>query len=231
MKRYLQACYKNLIDLDTWKMIGQAERAVPYEIQVPFYLWTYPELSGHKYADGMCLRTHTIELNDLSVKFRGHYMQAVVTFIDTAEGCVREIKINTDIETVRHATLTGHIERTYGVDYVIDGITGVSNIRTDFHGIAFSQMPGLGVIDIPKYANADFSYGIYNLPYTIYRGDSQLRTNRYVLLCGSWAVVLHDDFTFCALVLLEAAMPRKLYLHKVLYSTDRTFIKELMLAR
>lgn len=231
MKYYLQACYKNLIDVETWKMIGQAERETPYDVQVPFYLWSFPELSVHKYVDGYHRRTYTIELNDLSVKFRGSYMQAFVTFIDTVDNQVREIKITTDIETISHATMTGHIDRTYGADYEIEGIAGISHIRTDFHGVAFNQMPGLGVNDIPKYANADFSYGIHNLPYTIYRGDSQLRTNHYALLCGSWAVILHDDFTFCALVLLEAAMPRKLYIHKVLYTSDRTFVKEFTLAR
>lgn len=242
---YIQCSSQWFMDKDICKLVSEAKRVTPYEADIPWYLWKYGDAWEHKIGAGfervngelqttfsVMRKTHTVTLNALSIEFTQEYKHANIRFFDKIKGLPVKLELDANPDTVLTAKNGRKYREILGIGYQIknDGVAqqyycGFDKTKKD----AFRFIGGLGKHEGASIAGRRFSYGLTPVPYTVKYMGRELGGNSFAMMCGPWAILLDDDYSFDALVFLKSAKAWDLEVERFVYTTNTYIIKVMTL--
>lgn len=224
---YLVATKQSLLNKETFKFVKYHPDA-GLDIQRPFYMYedrvTYP--SNEK-------RTTVVELNKLWIAFsnadRWYWGDSSADIMFTDKNRLSHA-IRLDVQ---HNTTPNDVTIYWRVE--MEGKGGKTEqgqmvLGKPFQGeIAFQYIPGLGRQYTAEMKDNKLHYGVRQHQYGITYQGRTLRGACYAMLCGMWAVLLDDDMSFDALVMLNKAQSGSLGIERILYTDNPYLLKMKML--
>lgn len=247
MKKYLQANRAYLLDYDTFKFVPKYDCIKPYDISVPFYIWDYWEKDVKRVRTGFarvngkirntiskCSRVFHVKLNDLTIHFAEGYKAACIKFTDAKTGRPSSIAITAKPRVLTHSDLISFTHMV-GVDYKFSVDCGPDKIVYSKLGSCIWSSPNFRQVEYLGYdmneaiGSERFSYGIRQTPYEVRHNMEKFYPAKYVMLCGTWAILLDDDLRFETLVALNGVTSTMLDVSSFLYTTNRRIAKMMIL--
>lgn len=249
MKKYLQTSNRHYLDTETWKIIKQGQLVKPFEMVVPFWYWHFKEATERcvrgmpKIIDGkpkipvsLFRKQHTVELNDLSVQFGDDFTHVLIKFFNVKRDRLSSIELATKL---RWKWLPHLSTRSFlgGVDYkcVLDDETP-AKIETKFYQTLlsapnFCSIPNLSLDEKNSDEREMLYYGILPWQMDVKYKETWLNGQSWALLCGTWAILLSDDFKFDSLVALSGATCTTLVAERFLFTVNSYIRRMIFLAR
>ena len=224
MQRYIQTAYWWLLDPKTWKFIEWGRQITPCRVDTPFYLWNHGSAKGSRVSDGKreWYRIKTIQLNGFKVKMESSYKRGEIMLGNGMQfivGCYPKRRHNYN----GSVTVIGC---DFSVSFDKEPIVFTSMYDAEY---SFVHVTELGQVAEDGRIRDSFSYGLLPSRYVIcYRGR-QMRLERYVLVCGSWAVLLTDDMQFETLCALGGMTNSVLNINRVIYTLNPYIVKAMTL--
>lgn len=224
MNSYLQVTNKHLLDYKTWKFIYKGKAVKPFEVEVPFYLWDFKETTEHRVAFSKPIsrftKVYSIHLKDLMIHFQlyGYKMLVEIKFVDPKSGSWRTmtLRVEPELNEVINPVTEYLCNR---VDYQLHTGDGVISHHTRF-GSSFHTIEGLGNKDMYPIQNNSFGYGLKEKQFNVEYQGRKLGGKSYVYICGSWGILLSDDFSFDSLVLFTGLVNGTVGVERVLYTIN-----------
>ena len=233
------------VNLDTFEFLPVAELdriGRDSHIWMPWYLWEYApdarrvskrkevEVDGKRWFMHLDFEySDCIRLNRLVVRVSDNKRVAHIEFYDKVQG--RWVKY-TCVNRPYIGPISGrghHKPQTVGVEYTLT-VNGESkhydchfdnsnwmwpNFRI-INSFAIHRSEGMGSI---------FMYGVSDRQWEIcYRGK-KLNGSSYIVLCGTWGILLDDDLSFDSLVYLNGAAQDMLDVQEFAYTVNPYVMK------
>lgn len=227
-----------MLNLDTWELCYIDNKKSNCEIIVPWYFWrhgaavTMKELPDKVFL----LKRSTLDFHDLQIKFLPNYRDVKVRFKDTVTQQQRLIEVSVNIEEeVRFRNGNRREYELKGFEYTMKSHDFEKQWRQDVdvrdHYRDFSKVMMLGMHSEGHPNGADLNYGVDGRQFTVSCNGRTLSGTTYVMLCGSWAILLSDDFKFDALVTIKSLKSYVLDVDKFIYSNNPYITKMMFLMR
>lgn len=229
MNVYVQANEKYIVDYDTKKLIPKSKAVKPFEVQVPFYLWSYKESVEHRVPFTRPISSFTksnyVNLGMLSINFRqyGSRLQCDIKFPDERVGAWKTLILAVEQRLVANEgpTSTFNCNR---VDYQLHSDEGVVSCHTKF-GSSFHKIDNLGKKDLYPIVNNEFGFGIPEKQVTVEYQGKRLNGRSMVFICGSWGILLSDDLKLDSLVTFTGMVNGQVGVDKFLYTINPYIVK------
>lgn len=214
------------------------------EIDVPPVLWKFYEEDSHQTTVwrkdlGGRLKQHitvyhkseSFWLKDLRVVLMDEYKHAQLEFKDHHLGRITKILLTTSTAAGRlgkginsqvikvgvyYSLQVNEEARRLGEHRFKDVSWGFPNFRRIENFALFEQ----------NMSNNQLSFGLTDATYEVCYRDRLLDGRSLALLVGPWGILLGDDFSFDALVLLNGAKPGMLDIGEILYTTNPYLVKQ-----
>lgn len=228
--RYLQANTSWFIDYESFEFVSKMMCRGPFEVNVPFYLWSYgnqpiiqTDLGPDPYS--IFQKTSGVELNRLQIRFRESHRYVDVWFFDKTKSEYVEL----DLSCILHRGVHNQSE-IVGVDYhIIFGnkiIKPITRFCPTFGIPKFPLIKELGNCNVNEAESFDvLSFGISRWRYcVVYKGHA-LKDTWLAFVCGTWAILLTDKLEFDSLVLLSRAVDGELGVDQIIYSVNPYIVK------
>lgn len=237
----------NYLDLQTGKIITASERRPPYTTKIPNYFWSddiKEKVSiGFEMKNGNLVDTYSINSKVNQFELRGirvtlhDNLNTTITFYDNRKKTRHEIYIKENCMFSQMSLRGGKTGKLLmGVDYVM---TFDSQQSATFRTM-FSDREAIKPIgylaqhtleEMPKNNTLTFSYGLTCKPYNIVYNNRKLEGNCYAFIYGSWAILLQDNLSFDALVLLKGCNSETLTVDRFIYTTNVYLTKIVVLTK
>ena len=242
---YLLANAQYMLDTDCWEFVKIDKTSQPMELEVPYYFYNYAK-SVFVYQ-GWLWKTYMVSLNNLSIEFvkldrpqEEHpifgYYNAILKFFVKGEWQTWTIVVSPSYGNINYNNLKATELRRVYYD-VFKDMVEVKTCVTDFFGTAdenlprFHQIRSLALVRPNASAAKDRPcYGIHRKPWSVFYKGKELNGKSYAMLCGTWAILLGDDFSFDSIVTLDGVEDGKLSVDRVIYSINPYIVKIVMLA-
>lgn len=239
-----QTCVLNLADYSFIEESFLTGRAKEQEVHVPPALWQFDDKESHcvnrwyKAVNGKTQRTtikyvysKAIRFRHMAIEFVDLYKRVNIKFTDPKTGLLIYIQLSISPYKGRVGVGLTSANRTLGA-YCLAKINGDFLEHTyRFEAVGRGHPNFRSIIDFAEfehnYGDNHFMLGLSQNPYDVYYKSKLLNGQSYALLCGNWAVILGDDFTFDSLCYLDGADENKLYVNKFVYSVN-TYILKIM---
>lgn len=242
---YLLANTRYVIDTSTWQFVYSLEGFGPCAVDIPYYFWEHAK-SILKHPDNVLKRTQLIALNNLDVEFTALWRQkgdmaifdyhtVRLSFIHGGKQETWYLNVNPVFGNTSYSRMTDTQLR--GVDYEFwRGDGERQKARSDFFDI--EDRPIFERISTLSWVRPSISsvrscphFGISHDKYLVWYRSKQLRGSCYALLCGTWAILLDDDFSFDSLVSLKSASDGRLYIDQIMATVNPYVVKIKTLVR
>lgn len=236
---YLQANKFWLIDRATWQFVDAMENLPPRSrTDVPFYLW-----ERLKDWTGIRAKVYRLELNGFSVHwthFEGQPPPHNFYDYHTASIHIQGSPILSFVVNPSYGNIDfRHIHDTElrCIYYSFwKGTSDHKEFRSDFFNLDYEDVPHykpvstLGWMRTKAPSAKDMLYfGIRYEPFSIFYKNRKLNGKSLALLCGTYAILLGDDFSFDSLVSLKTVSEQHLELDKVAYTVNPYLLKTVVL--
>lgn len=252
MKHYVQLSSQHYKDKDTGKIIVDSKRGHPFETEIPHYFWKdsikehivtglelkngqlQNEYSSNKLCHDFTLNGIRIAFRDTDLEKRSWISNTDIVFYDNRKKERHSVQIVTDPELTLTQGRSKYLKLcSTSTQITFDGAKGYFVSRFDSSD-NLKQL-GIGYLAQTRIGK-DSDYQVYNYglrlaPYNIsYRGRD-LEGSCYAYIYGNWALLLQDNLSFDALVLLKGWNHEKLVIDKFIYTSNVYLIKVLSLWR
>lgn len=235
--KYVQASKSLLIDTERWAFVGVPNRTKPANIDVPFYLWSYPESSKHfevfDVHEKPCVfsMTSQVRLNELTVKFHQAHNKACVQFQDGNRW--HKISLKSSLWS-KWDPKNGNLPS--GVNYKIAVGDEEKEYRSTFLTfeeacLRFWPLSGMDIRHPLGNEIDNFCLGIPERKFEIMYKGKLLSGQRRVLLCGHWGILLSDDFKFDTMVLFSGVDSTRITIDSIVYTVNCKDVKASVLWR
>lgn len=237
---YLFASKRFLIDKSTHQFIPITRKLSSLEIDIPFYFWESAR-SLLRNRTHLLHRTHRIQLNGCSVEFTKFMCKGEMPLLDSHSALIKyssgqttesyHMNVKPTFGNINYIDMNDTQLRC--VDYVIwKDMGSVPDFSSDFFGTPTSALPrfnclyDMGYVKTQYNAVSDmFFYGLSDQQYQVcYRGK-KLNGKSYVMMCGTWGVLLGDDLSFDSIVSFCGVEDGCLYIDNILHTINPYIIK------
>ena len=244
-QNYEMLSERHYLDLNTGKVVTKSERHNPNITHIPFYFWGEDTptkvVTGLGMENGNLVDTFSyqnyitvLKLYGMQIILRNMY-DASITFYDT----VNKVHHDLDVKVKpyhSHLRLRGGdtgtkvdkvlYELTFDKSNTASFVTDLSD-RESFKPIAF--LAHLTSEKMPKTNTIMFSYGLAYKPYTVESKGRTLDGSCYAFVYGCCAILLKDNDSFDAFVLLKGCNSDKLIVDKFIYTNNVYIVKVITL--
>ena len=248
---YLLASKSCMVDLATGRMIRLTEKTAPEQIIVPCYFFKKAASRGMmllkdafegapKY-NSIAIYSECVDLPGMTLQFvgssgYGKCTQSYLKFQDTLTHSLSELHMTLSLNNAFVVNSAGHrLPRLGGVCYDMFFNGHSANITVNFNPVAFNvprfkrlSNLGRGMFEI---GIDEFFLGLRKKKFKIICRGNDTGVERYALMLGPWAIVLSDELTLEAIVLLSGVDTQTLYVDRFIYNMNGAFVKYAMLAR
>lgn len=213
--RFIHLSTLHILDVQDCRFYSLIEKRPAGLVATPAIYSEYADSEGHK-------RVSSIELKDLSVKLSRSYKNAAFSFYDRAKDkkhdvTVRVVPCKGILAGVRNALV-------FNYSFIIDG--NPVNHQSQVRDIgAFSGVYGISRIHMLSGYQESLSYGVPPTQLSVSYKDRPFGGKCYALVCGTWGILLGDDFSFDALVTFSGYNNKHLDVDRVVYTTN-TYISK-----
>lgn len=244
--KYLKLANKYYLDLDTNKIITESCRKAPYLIEYPWYFgcsYNNESVGGFTRDDeGNLVSTYNQNMlvNSLKLPFlrisKFGNGDIELEFLETRVKERHIIRINEFLDRVyvRYGN-NKHMERVTNITYTIsfDGKSSEFIVVPNNYIMApiGYLIQGSPEPQVPQSRKLIFNKGLRSKPFNIRYNEKALKGTCNAFVYNCWAILLKDDLSFDALVLLNAYNKDTLSVAKFIYTTNPYIIKFIMLNR
>lgn len=228
MRYYLQADKSTVIDTQSYEFIPMFIKERPFEMEIPFYLWSAPEPHARVIGESVMTKTQRLTLHNLQIDLSLSYRKASLEFLDSMKGRWETVLLSS-FPTASHQGTPN--EHATGVDHSIAAGGVVRKYRVDFNWSAskFKPIADFDSQGIAQYKTANFSFGISPEQFKVVYCGKELSGESYAFVCGPWAVLLTDDLSFDALALLDGAETGRLHVARFAYAANPYIVRAMTL--
>lgn len=240
---YMMASIRYLVDLETYKLVHFTSSLEPDLVHIPLYFLRYSDHVSLRRIFQAASGENTVKLNKIEVEFfqigektaNFGFDRHIVSlkFFDRIRGTDigMDIQISPYFGGLATARPSATEVRAIGYDVEMDG--KVERFRTDFSPMdsgIFQSMDTLARANTYYPSVKDkFYYGLSHHHYRVQYRNKKLHGSCFALLCGTWAILLDDDLSLDAIVLLKGASQELLIVDRFIYVASRYIIKFLTL--
>lgn len=251
--KYIQLCKNGYLDCRDYQFVPEEKRIRAWNVDVPFYLWTFNEPDIHKdvygvgFNNGRMMNTcsfwrklYELELNKLEIKFGRGYIPSTIQFINPKTNEWETLELLATSDTSGFA-FGDESKMLTGIDFRLE-VAGNGPVTTHVQldegrmhhnmfgqkedvAVIFNRIVSLGCQEAPKYSNHQFSYGVRSLKYAVMYHKQKLEDLYLALVAGPWAILLNDDFSFNTLCYLRGISANTLFVEKFAYTVSTKILK------
>lgn len=240
---HLLASLENLIDLETYQFVPIKDAKGLDVVYVPLYFSRYSaEYALHsiyRYASP----NHNVKLNGIEIEFTCldkaakpfgfSKHKANIKFYDSSKKCDVSCELQVKPYFGSPVYPLEESEKLAGVDYTLKTFDRKSKMSVDlpypdekrFHAVDSLAR----VYPLYPYIKDTFNFGVSSKQFEVEYRDIKLGGTCYAMLCGTWAILLDDDLSFDALVLLNGISGGVLRVEHFLYVASPYITKFLFL--
>lgn len=229
--RYLLADHEYALDREEWKFVHPCDLGV-VNIAVPEYLWNIVPNPYIKLADNSemkCVSAFSLNKLDFYIPFDNKFYtvsdKIEMRFYDRIQDMWLSAKVDArlDVRVSRN--------KIKGVAYHIE----LDSERYDFTVACDNESfrhraKDIGGGRISKYSNDMFPFGIWHRPFQVEYKGHPIGCS-YVMLLGTYAVLLSESFGFDSLVIMKGLRRGVLDIERVIHTTGTKMAKAIMLIK
>lgn len=238
---------QHYMDKDTHKLLTKSERVNPNNTYIPSFLWQSdinPKLvTGFTMKNGKLINTfsnnietNVIELYGIRITFHSEF-DANISFYDNRKRRRHNISIKS---TPNFVARTINRNRTDKLLVYVDFEMTFDNVSNVFRSyldslttrVLFRPIGYLGqrcVESTTKNNMLFFSYGMLNNDFKVEYLGRELEGSCYVFMFGLWAIILQDNLSFDALVLIKGCDRNKIIIDRFIFTSNVYLIKVISL--
>ena len=239
---YTQASSQYLLDRSTWNFVPYDNMARPCEVDIPGYLWWFPKELGNKVANekgamlaeqrSMLTKRQTVKLNRLDIKMMRNDSLVTVDYFDLKSARFVKIIVDYCYSLANKKHQGQNVKSVIGINYHISVNEKERSefTQTDPYYMRECEFRYVSYLGHKEVGGQRLSFGLSNQPYSVVFKGKILDGHSYAWLCGTWGILLGDDFTFDSLILLKGVESHALFVDKVIHTVNPYVVKVMMLA-
>lgn len=234
---HLIASKTHLLNMETWKFVKASSIANPGVVLAPRYMVVGP-YERVPYVSSYSTPTDTISLNDVNITFSDsawmheNAWKAVISYGYAKNGYATRMSLAVEPH-FREPRFGNSAARAIGFTFTdVDGSSEVSSYGVGMPawvGTPFEHIVSLVDYRLSVSSEDKFCFGLRHIPYGCTYKGRQLSGKCFAFLAGAWAVLLADDMSFDALVLIKGATRESLNIERILHTTNPYLKKVLFL--